>query len=93
LASAFIDHDNLIEDKQGAINEVKQNIEKLINPEFDTAPLFRLMATEIILKLQSIFDDLEKKKLLIVLDDMCLYNEEDKKIRGVLVDIKKAITQ
>ena len=70
IATAIIEHDEFIRDKQSALESLLSNIDKMISDKQKSNAIFKLKSTTIISKISKIGDDLHKERLDIILDGM-----------------------
>jgi hypothetical protein len=70
LATDIIDNDELIDDKQLALELLLLNVEKLISDKKKSNAIFKLKATTIISKISKITDTHQKERIRIILDGM-----------------------
>ena len=70
LAAAIIEHDELIENKQAALESLSSNIENLISGKQRGQAIFKLKLTAIGSKITNINNDIQKEKLHVILEGM-----------------------
>lgn len=70
LATAIIDDDDVIQDKQSALESLSLNIDKFITAKSKSNAIFKLKSATIISKVTKVTNELHKERLEIVLEGM-----------------------
>jgi hypothetical protein len=95
LATNFIESDELIIDKETALQSLTLNIEELTKERKKSSAIFKLKSTTFIHKVNKINDSLQKERLLVILDGMLeiVKNDQVGETKNIVENIKKSINQ
>ena len=70
IATAIIEHDEFIQDKQRALDSLLANIENMLSNKQKSNAIFKLKSTTIASKIYKISNDIQKERLNVILDGM-----------------------
>lgn len=93
LGSALIESDELIVDKQKALESMSLNIDKLIQEKQKSNAIYKLKATTIISKIVKISDSTQKERIMVILEGMldCVGSEGESETKKLIEMISSKI--